>query len=30
MFEYHSRWLLLGAAISLASLAGLVWVIRST
>jgi Bacterial membrane protein YfhO len=29
VFEYHSRWLPLGAAISLASLAGLVWVIRS-
>jgi hypothetical protein len=30
VFEYHSRWLLLGAAISLVSLAGLVWVIRTT
>jgi hypothetical protein len=29
VFEYHSRWLPLGAAISLASLAGLVWVTRS-
>jgi len=29
VFEYHSRWLPLGAAISLASLAGLVWVIAA-
>jgi uncharacterized membrane protein YfhO len=29
VFEYHSRWLPFGAAVSLASLAGLIWVIAA-